>query len=58
MYIVTDNEHEEELVKIATRHVTLINAFMRIVAGASLLVGSNRSSWCMDYLNGRQIRLT
>jgi len=37
MRLIPENQHEDELARVATQHMGLINAFIHILAGASLL---------------------
>ncbi len=59
MRLVPENQHEEELLSVATRHTGLINAFIHIVAGAALLGSLEELRWfLLDWTESQSIQST
>jgi hypothetical protein len=59
MRLVPENQHEEELLSVATRHTRLINAFIHIVAGAALLGSLDELRWfLMEWTKSQGIQST
>jgi hypothetical protein len=47
MRLIPENQYEDELARVATQHMGLINAFIHIVAGVAILVTIDCLRYCL-----------